>query len=425
MPLITVQLRQRMTRGQCVAFVGAGFSRVCDMPGWLGLLENILSIARESLHSENPSLDSCKTALEHGNYALAASILREALPPADMDDAIRRNFGLHRLDQAKDAQQKRMRERMKNLALAPWAGILTTNYDELIEHGLNQWNHVERVSATGLDPRLGVILNTAPAAGMFFVKLHGSTIGSEIVLSTDEYDRTYIASPQMTAFLTGIMLRYNTVFVGCSLEDEIVRLRRDLTRRFRGMIPTAYALLQETADNRARQSWLRNLAQIETIFYPISDVNHLSLDQFLEEAAEISDPIISAKTSTVSTITLQKYRSAGPIERLRMAGLDNQHIVLLVSRMPDQSLHHRDLVNPTRTLTAEGELLATLSPNELTYRALFLISVGLLDESLDDDGERVYRVSDTVKRAVETMRLRASDGTAVAKKTHASKASRR
>src|SRR5262249_14694609 len=133
-PIIPLQLRQRLVRRQCVAFVGAGFSMACGMPRWSDLLVNMFESARDSLPPGHPSLETCRTAIDHGNYTLAASILRECLAPADMDEAIRRNFGLHRLDQAEESSQKRMRDRMRQLAIAPWAGILTTNYDELIEH---------------------------------------------------------------------------------------------------------------------------------------------------------------------------------------------------------------------------------------------------------------------------------------------------
>ena len=408
--LMPAQLRQRLIRRQCVAFVGAGFSMACGMPRWPDLLLNMLAGARDALSPGHPSLETCKTAIDRGNYTLAASILRECLAPADMDEAIRRNFGFHRLEQSGETDKKRMLNRMMHLACAPWAGIITTNYDELIEHGLNQWSRVERVSASGTDPRLGVILNSTPSSGLFFVKLHGSVSSSEIVLSTDEYDRAYIATPQVSSFLTGVMLRYHLVFVGCSLEDEIVRMRRDLTRRFRGILPSAYALLQETADNKARQSWLRNLAQIESMFYPQADRTHDSVDRFLREAAESSDPVTAAAnpasglSASTAAQTVQRYRAEPPLKRLFMAGLENQRIVALASRMPDCALHHRDLVNPARTGTPEGDLLSSLSPSELTYRALFLISVGLLDEGVGADGERIYQVGDPVNRALADLR---------------------
>ena len=47
------------------------------------------------------------------------------------------------------------------------------------------------------------------------------------------------------------MLRYHIVFVGCSLEDEILRIRRKLCFDFSSRIPTAYALLPESENNVA------------------------------------------------------------------------------------------------------------------------------------------------------------------------------
>lgn len=239
-------LRNRLARRQCVVYVGAGFSMACGMPGWLILLKRLLEYAKkadvdDTSENRKTLYLACENALENGEYIIAASIIRKLLSPGDLDECVQQQFGNHVLIRAEKSKQKQMYERLNLLVNSPWAGIVTTNYDMLIEFTLGKLDREIKMSS-GDDPRLGIIL-ALPEYQTFFVKLHGSLSGSSIVLSTEEYDRTYLATPKISIFLTTLMLRYHIIFIGCSLEDEIVRLRRKISFDFDKMIPMAYALL--------------------------------------------------------------------------------------------------------------------------------------------------------------------------------------
>jgi hypothetical protein len=347
---------------------------------------------------ETESVMACEMAIDNGNLALAATILRELMSPSDMDDAVRRHFGLHIFFQANEARKKSMIDRMRSLVGTPWAGIITTNYDELIEYALDHYSEVERIFASGVEPRLGSILNATPAGGMFFVKLHGSVTGTQIVLSTEEYDRTYIGTPQVRSFLTALMLRYHLVFIGCSLEDEIVRLRRELRHQFGGMIPTAYALLPDTSSTQMRSAWLRNLAQIETIPYPQSDRTHVSVDYFLKQTATCADRPSAANGRPDS---LARFSKASVVERVHDVGYINQQILRLIGMQRERSLSHQELLNLQGHL--DGEIraaLSDLSPEERIYRSFFLVSIGLLEERKSIDKRHKYIVPKAVWKSL-------------------------
>jgi hypothetical protein len=245
------------------------------------------------------------------------------------------------------------------------------------------------VRSGGDDPRLGAVLS---ASALFFVKIHGSINAGNIVFGTEDYDRTYVTTPQMSSFLTALMLRYHLVFIGCSLEDELLRLRRKLSFDFKGQIPTAYALLSGDDHNRHRETWLREHAQIETVLYSQLDRSHVSVDQFLRQAAACSD---HTDRQSVAGVTQTELLKLTPRERWSRIGEANLELLKFVSRLPRKEVHHLDLLNPER-LAADrdiGPLLAGLTPEERVYRALFLTAIGLLTERVGHDGAARYSLT--------------------------------
>jgi len=367
-----------------VAYVGAGFSMPCGMPAWFGLLKGLLDVARDAKCSgpvaeSYGALETCERALDNSQLAMAASILRKLLSPADLDEAIRQRFGNHVLAQAGKLDRDTMEARMKHLVRGPWVGILTTNYDTLIEKALGRWVDREVVMVNEDNPRLGSVLASAPSAGLFFVKAHGSISGGRLVLSTEEYDRTYLGTSRMTSFLSALFLRYYVVFVGCSLEDEVIRIRRKLSLDFDGLIPVAYALLPDSEQNRTRLSWLREVAKIEPILYPESDRQHTSVEKFLAEASRCVD--LATREKTKEEVTRTNLARVPVRDRLDRIGLVNVDLLQLIAGQPNVSLDHLDLVDMTRIIGAPMKSrLYEISPEERVYRALFLVSVRLLTE---------------------------------------------
>jgi len=259
----------------------------------------------------------------------------------------------------------------------------STNYDALIERAIGQWISEEVAFTTGFDPRLGNILASPPTGSLFFVKVHGSISGSEIVLTTEEYDRAYLSTSRISTFLTALMLRYFVVFVGCSLEDEVVRLRRKLVVDFEGLIPTAYALLPDTEQNRVRRGWLRDVAQIESITYPEGDANHSSVTYFLEQAGHSAD--LLADHGRMTGLTRTDFLGMPIQERLAGIGTVNEELLRIVCDSSDNRISHTDLVELSRYDSDSGGMsISKISPEERVYRMQFLVSIGLVEELKED-----------------------------------------
>lgn len=403
-------LKSRLAQGQCVAYVGAGFSMPCGMPGWKSLLEALWNqVCSSDASGSEPRVLACKASIDSGNFEAAASMLRDLLLPAEFEEVVQRQFGVHRLSEIPDNIRIAQLSRLRALANGPWAGIVTTNYDTLIETALAERVVIENkrdsdssqltnfcnrevIAVTGDDPKIGSILARPPAGG-FFVKIHGSISGTSVVLSTEDYDRTYLSTPRMTSFLTALMLRYHTVFIGCSLEDELLRLRRKLASEFKGVIPVSYALLPKTEMNRHRVGWLRTHAIIESILYE-PDESHSPVGVFLEEAAKCSDWIY--RRSKVPGIT-HHLREAEVSKRLENIGEVNIRLLKTILSQIDHKVKHEGIVELDRLSTeSRDETLFRISPEERVYRILFLVSIGLLFEEVDSDGLPVYGLVDDV-----------------------------
>jgi hypothetical protein len=405
--MIPDSLLDRLNRRQCVAFVGAGFSMPCGMPNWRQLLENLLREARKCRIDARSDdlLEACEQAVKDANYGMAAGFLRDLMPPGDLDEVIRRQFGPQVFQRSTSEAQAITRRRMENLVKAPWAGIVTTNYDDLIEDGLRRYCTIDYLQAHGQDPRLGTILANASAGSLFFVKVHGTIFGSDIVLGTEEYDRVYMGSPSMISFLTALMLMYHIVFIGCSLEDELIRLRRNLCLSFQKLVPPAYALMPATRYNKTRMTWLRDRALVECIFYPEEDRQHSAVDQFLEKTATDSrqdavvNPVLRTPPSHYRPDAVQSESTREDLlrmelpERLDSIGLINRSLLALIGRQPGNLLRHVDLLKLEKLADIDvSSSLASISPEERTYRLLFLASISLVREEKDSEGVRRYRL---------------------------------
>jgi len=349
------------------------------MPGWSRLLSVLIRTAESTVSDSTRRVvvASASEALNGGNLPLSASLIRQCLTKGELDLAVRQQFDLGIYRNCPPTNKKRMTERLRYLVAAPWAGIITTNYDELIEHALAKWSDYENHRTTGTDNRIGSILANCQG-GQFFVKLHGTVAASQIVLSTEEYDRMYLGSPQVSAFLTAVMLSYHLVFIGCSLEDEIVRLRRKLSVDFGGVLPMAYAVIVRTRENTARAGWLRDNVQVESVFYEETDKDHVSLDHFLRSVARSSLPAGGGRIGV--TKTAAEILRQAPERRLREIGAINRTLLMHVFGSPKHTVDKAALLDLVRTNT--DTLLNGRTPEEIMYRIFFLVSLNLLEERI-------------------------------------------
>jgi hypothetical protein len=273
---------QRLLAGKCVAFVGAGFSALVGMPSWDGLLRTLLDFSRRH-NRDLLQIRQCQDAIENDEYGIAANIIHELLESSEIFEVLQRSFGQHVMNRVPPELRQRMEVRLQSLLRGPWSGIITTNYDGLLESAFERWTDGCWRVAEDHSRQLGTILLQPDQAEKFFVKIHGSLSISNFVLSTQEYNEVYLRSNKISNFLKAVMMKYHLVFIGCSLEDHILDIRRQLALDYDGNIPMSYAIVPESRRNLRRAPNLRKEYAIDCIFYP--EGQHQCLDHFLAETS--------------------------------------------------------------------------------------------------------------------------------------------
>lgn len=288
--LLPLPLQGWIKAGNCVAFVGAGFSMPLGFPSWHQLMENLLEYSSRHIQSSEKErvLANAAKHIASGSLPSAASELKRLLTKADFSVFLNQQFSTRvREATADEAEKERMRRRLRWLVSAPWAGIVTTNFDDYIRADGFDWR------ASGNDPDLGHILSRREP---FLVRLHSGNWSSDVVLTDEDYYEAYLSngrSPGVREFLKALMLTHQMVFIGSSLEDRVLDVRRELHHSFKGYLPNAWVLAPATDDNMARQELMLREHQVQTIIYPVdfpSRSSHWCVDRFLELAAACARP---------------------------------------------------------------------------------------------------------------------------------------
>jgi hypothetical protein len=130
---IPPELVTEILAGNCVAFVGAGFSRESDLPSWAELLHNVFEEhKRDIAEPQRDHLTQIIRKITDGVatsdvYEQAAQMLKDSLG-SQMSASIAKQL-------APDGWQLRpaMRDRLRYLDGIPFRAILTTNFDELLD----------------------------------------------------------------------------------------------------------------------------------------------------------------------------------------------------------------------------------------------------------------------------------------------------
>ena len=286
LPAVASYIRQ----GRCVLFVGAGLSAPAGYPLWPALIDALIKrtvlelgtlrrprmpkprrsgiliephyitdgiaeyeAERERIRSTAQQLrrlakaqrlldvaDQCRALLGPGRFAL---LLRDLLP-----------------------QNARPTEAHRSIVDTPYACVLTTNFDTLIEDAHATWGRHGRPKApTGIElANHGTLLLDRT---FFVLKAHGTLEDSaSLVFTSDDYRRISFATPAFEAMLSAIFLSYALLFVGYSLGDPNFRLLFDAQLTTFGTdVPPRYAIMAGLTEVERELLW--RTARIRTIEY--------------------------------------------------------------------------------------------------------------------------------------------------------------
>lgn len=257
---------------KCILFAGSGLSTLAGYPSWPQLIDRLVEAAKRS---PNARLDGLEAMEARRDYLMLAEFARTTLGPGDYVDLLKEELDrpvpatpVHRL-----------------IAETDYRGIITTNYDRLLETTITKVRDYapNTFTTNGVEAMADALFSP----GLFIYKLHGDILlPASIVLSTRDYDRMILRNPHVRSFLFGAFLNHTLLFVGYSLSDpDFNLLLRELTLMFENYVPRHYALLPNTGAFE-RDHLLRRL-NINVIPYDAGD-NHAEAAEVLRQLRDLA-----------------------------------------------------------------------------------------------------------------------------------------
>ena len=298
------ELIEIVASGEAILIVGAGSSVRVGYPDWSGLLEELENSASKHDNGFKPN---------EGKRANASLAYAEDIKSyiCEQRDGLRRYHALLRnIFSPKDPPCKNFH---KILVSLPFRGILTTNYDIVLEAALGE---IEPLSA--YDNSL--VINPGSAGGVHeflmamsnrnmtrrIAHLHGKfDPASSIILSIADYKEAYGLSltdeddgPQQITWtlhrklLWAVLATRRVVFIGFSMKDPYLdemleTVSADLWGWDKSIHFAIMSISPESAkDSKDKAEELKSEYGVDTVFYEDSDESHRGLDRIIAEIAE-------------------------------------------------------------------------------------------------------------------------------------------
>jgi hypothetical protein len=257
---------------KCILFVGSGLSCLAGFATWPQLIDRLVAKAKRS---PNARLEGLEAMEARRDYLMLAEFARDTLGAWDYTQLLKKE-----LDRPIPSSPVHRR-----IAGTDYRGIITTNYDRLLETTVTQVRNwaPNTFTTNGIEAMGEALFNP----GLFIYKMHGDILSpASIVLSTRDYDRMILRNPHVRSFLFGAVLNHTLLFVGYSLSDpDFNLLLRELTLMFENYVPVHYALLPDTGVFE-REHLLRRM-NIHVIPYHPAD-NHREVADVLRQLHDLA-----------------------------------------------------------------------------------------------------------------------------------------
>jgi CheY-like chemotaxis protein len=314
------RLLEDIRAGNCVAFVGAGFSAAAGLPAWPDLVRAVAlelpSREREAHRATIESLvGSGGRGYSHRELEMAAQLLFDAVGEERCRHLLRDTLRPDRLPPV-------MQQRLKHLLGIPFRAIVTTNFDPLLPgvppdarayrrllraDRFGPWREATLRAALGIDTVPERPTLDAPDRPV--VQLHGTVHDSTLVFTRSQYRRRLYASPAYLTVLKALLATSTVLFIGYSMRDAYLNeLRAELIEAFQTSEaavldpsgtdpalatlrrPLAWAVLQDVSDV-ARQYYERHEGLGVLPYRTGPDGDHAGFDAILASIYGRTNPV--------------------------------------------------------------------------------------------------------------------------------------
>jgi transcriptional regulator with XRE-family HTH domain len=287
------ELVREIHAGNCVAFVGAGFSGASQLPDWRTLLREI---ARRGSLAE-----TTRSHVEERVETGSAHALEEAAQMLEDQIGRDRFVALARQLLGPATTTPAMEARLRWLHGIPFRTILTTNFDSLLR-GETPGADTYRQALRPEEHRWWSLRYWGDARGAYTVKLHGDLEGeldrdqkTGVVLTRRDYRRRLYEDPAYETFLRAVMATTTVLYMGFSFEDAYLNELRSeilaLIGQERESRPVAYAIANDVPEETRRH--FRQHEGIELLSYDSrGGTDFGGFDDWLREIHGATNPLL-------------------------------------------------------------------------------------------------------------------------------------
>ena len=300
-PDVPDALLSEFARHNVILFIGAGISKGYrqngvdgytipqNLPAWSELLIILNNLAKQENDINETEWEEIKEMIASGKLIHAAEILNDELRTVHLHRAMANIFR---------KREYKPNQRHQKIINIPAVGVITTNYDRLLETAYTRNTHYSpNVYTSNYAP--DVIFSLREHTPFIF-KIHGDIQSMKsVVISKSDYRRLMYREPAYIAVLTTIFLTKTVLFLGTGLADpEIEWILETVNENFRGDTVNHYALVpeNEAGGTMERQHYKKDmgieLLTYEPLSHDRSEVD-LFLDKLVDATAHIQNPFIT------------------------------------------------------------------------------------------------------------------------------------
>ncbi len=333
MDAVPLELRDALASGQCIAFLGAGFS-MPDVPGWLPLLKTISDqlpadrhALRDAVHARMPPPEGdARWATYVPPNALELEAIAESLR-----DAFTPSTFLKMVGDALPPTAIKTRQRLEALQNLPFKGVVTTNFDRFLDGSPPGAGGFRNLFLLGGQHALHNVAEGRKFRPERVLKLHGDAqkpVHNPIVFSRRQYRARVHGEAPYTAFLKVLLATHPVLFLGVSFTDAYLN---ELRSEILSWMPTT-----EKGHYTERPRWWAVMPDltpvmakffdehecIKTISYATTDGGrgHGKFDLWMSELVRVCSP-----EAGVARLVAQWNSPTEPHRGARILWVDDHH----------------------------------------------------------------------------------------------------
>jgi hypothetical protein len=308
--------------GNCVLFLGSGFSTSAAFPTWRQFVTNLMMWGEAAAGISSRLMDSLWNAAKAGEFDLVADGIVSELEGegklSALHEYLRRMFG-------KVPEPTPQHQLLRRL---PFSAAMTTNFDTLLEQTFP--DAIDRI----LTPRdAEAMLDCVSKRQFFIAKLYGSLDRPDTLLISPAQYRDAIAdNRQFAQFAENILASRTLLFLGTSVDTIGTFLE---STRFRCMGQQHYALVGVSGEVwGAKAEMLRRRWGMQILTYP-EDEEPRQVQVFLEELVRRvappgagAPPIAQTPRPPAARLSRVHLEDVGPFTQLDLELTPHWNILL-------------------------------------------------------------------------------------------------